>query len=114
MNQVVKNQQFRQMYPAIYEIVISMGSSNGMFHREADQDAVVAAAVSAFEADGVDTADVQRLDKWIATLSAEQKDVLSDGEETEREQLIFTGPFAGDQPAASLLDDAYDAMTEVF
>jgi len=102
-------------YKNIEELVLSMASTHGMLHRLTTNEAVLASGMAALEADGVYTVDVEALDKWIGTLTEDQKLTLVDGEEEEMSALVADSPTSelSGICVGQLVEDIYEALEQV-
>jgi hypothetical protein len=103
-----------EKYPNIAEVTLSVATSNGILNRLTTNEAILAAATTALEADGVYTGDVAKLEEWLGTLTKEQKETLADGEEEEMYDLIDNSPTGeAGYPVGELVEDIYDALEDV-
>lgn len=101
-----------QEYPNICDIATRMAMDNGCINREETTADFYALCEPVIGDTGVYHDDLLRLDDWIATLSADEKDILADGEETEMKELVAKSPTGGPDhtPMASIFSDIFEVM----
>jgi hypothetical protein len=101
-------------YPNIEEAVLSMAACNGVLDRGTTNAIVLARGMEALQADNVCTEDLTKLEIWISTLTAEQKETLVDGEVGEQEDLVRTSPLgvSGEFYVGRLMNDVWEARCD--
>lgn len=101
-------------HPNIDEAILSMAACNGLLNRCTSNAAVLAKGVEALHADGVSTEDVSKLEIWIGTLTAGQKETLVDGEVGEQEDLVCTSPLgiSGEFYVGRLMNDVWETLCD--
>lgn len=101
-------------YPCIFKLAISIATSNGIINRLEPVGNVIDKTGQAIGADGVYVEDVRELERWLSTLSAEQLEILSDGEDEETMELMDTSPMTkiGSNHVADLIGDIYYSISE--
>lgn len=99
-----------QMYPHICDVATRMALDNGCINRAEPVERFYQTCDEVI-ADR-DAVDLAKLDIWIQCLTQEQRDILADGEETERNSLVGSSPRGGDDMAllANLFDDIFEVM----
>ena len=102
----------RKDCPNIVKLALGYAACQSILNRTCPEELIVAATLSALEADDVITADVAALEQWLSTLTSDQKDVLEDGEEEARSELIADSPTSelSGMCVAQLLDDVFDVL----
>ncbi len=104
---------FMEQHPHIQNVVVTMAQAHGMLNRYEPVQNILETATACFQADGVLTADVEALEAWLKTLTYEQVETLSDGEEEEMSALMADSPTSsGGMCVAQLLDDVWEALCD--
>lgn len=83
-------------YPVIKCLVISIAASNGIINRLEPVEMILGKAEECLGADGVMTDDVQKLNIWLGSLSADELDTLADGEHEEMDAISKNCPLGED------------------
>lgn len=99
-----------QAFPAICDVASRMAYDNGVVNRQEPIEEFYRTCDNVI-ADRTH-ADLVALETWITGLTEEQRDTLADGEETEVQALVATGPTGGpdNEPLANLLNDIFEVM----
>lgn len=104
---------FMEQHPHIQNVVVTMAQAHGMLNRYEPVKDILETAATCFQADGVDTADVEALEAWLHTLTYDQVETLADGEEEEMSALMADSPVGSEgMCVAQLFDDVWTALCE--
>lgn len=82
--------ELSERFLGIREVTLMIAYDNGMINREQSEDDFLNKVDFVLSADGVDTADLEKIDKWIQTLSYDDRMILAAGENVERVGLENT------------------------
>lgn len=94
-------------WPNIRKAALELAYDNGMINRFNSEEEWLGAASLCLSADGVDYADLQILDNFIATLTDEQVITLVAGEHEEMQALINENCVKPE--VCQLFEDIFDA-----
>lgn len=79
-----------ETFPGIKKVALEIAYDNGMINRSFTESDFLSKVDEILGSDGVDFADLKRIDDWIATLSENEIQVLAAGEHVEMVALSCT------------------------
>ena len=99
-----------EKYPGIKLVSLIIAYDNGFIHRDCSKEQWLLSLDSVLGATGVDTADLEILDRWCQTLTKKQSETLGAGEYNDIMELVSLSPKP--ELCNSLFNDIFEFQEE--
>jgi len=100
------------MHTTTREIVLSMAASNGILNRTTTAQKIVKRAEVVLLDKDVTISDVYNLETWLRSLTDEQRETITDGEQSEMDEINAMSPMnsKGTDHVSALIERMYEAI----